>query len=545
MTTAHRHGGLMGRGWRGLRHLIYASPLYGLTLGGRAPTEIRGTPPEVWPGDAAAGRALVDGAFTIDGRTIAVSDATGDAAWREGGAQVHTFDWLGDLRAVANDAARRRARQLTAAWIEGHRRWSLPAWRVDVIGARLANWFVHYGVLTQGAEDEFDRRLLASAARQARHLVRVQTSETEDWRSFLAIKGLIYAGVCLPGAERGLDLGLRLLEHAVTHQILPDGGHVTRNPAVLLEVLRALVELRATLMAAHKEVPLDLQGAIDRMAPMVRCLRHGDGRLALFNGAGEGEETNISRVLAQSGSRGKALLNASHSGFHRMACGRTLIIADTGRPPPPGADSDACAGTLGFEMSVGRQRLIVNCGAARDPKWRAALRSSAAHSTVIVGDVNSSEVLSARGLGRRPAHVTAVRREAHGNLLIEASHDGYAQPFGLVHRRLIHITPDGTEVRGEDTVSGRPAAGDGRARFHLHPTVQASLLGDGATVILKPPRGSAWRFEAQGARVSLADSVYAVNPGTIRRTQQIVAAWPMGNDATTIKWRLRRDDSDS
>ena len=535
----------MGRGWRGLRHLIHASPLYGLTLGGRAPTEIRGTPPEVWPGDAAAGRAIVDGAFTIDGRTIAVGDATGDAAWREGGAQAHTFDWLGDLRAVANDAARRRARQLTAAWIEGHQRWSLPAWRIDVIGARLANWFVHYGALTQGAEDGFDRRLLASAARQARHLVRAQTSEAEDWRSFLAIKGLIYAGVCLPGAERGLDLGLRLLERALTRQILPDGGHVTRNPAVLLEVLRALVELRATLMAAHEEVPLDLQGAIDRMAPMVRCLRHGDGRLALFNGAGEGEETNISRVLAQTGSRGKALLNAPHSGFHRMACGRTLIIADTGRPPPPGADADACAGTLGFEMSVGRQRLIVNCGAARDPKWRAALRSSAAHSTVIVGDVNSSEVLSPRGLGRRPAHVTAVRREAHGNLLIEASHDGYAQPFGLVHRRLIHITPDGTEVRGEDIVSGRPAAGDGRARFHLHPTVQASLLGDGATVILKPPRGSAWRFEAQGARVSLADSVYAANPGTIRRTQQIVAAWPMGNDTTTIKWRLRRDDTGS
>ena len=542
MTKAHRHEDLMGRAWRGIRHLIYAGPIYGLTLGGRVPTEICGTPPEVWSGNAVAGRAIVAGALAIDGMTVTAGDAANDMAWREGGAQVHKFDWLGEFRAVSNEEARRRARQLTASWIEGHQRWSLPAWRVDVIGTRLANWFVHYGYLTHGAEDGLDRHLLASAARQTRHLVRAAPWEVEDWRSFLAIKGLIVAGVCLPGAKRGLDLGLRLLERALAHQVLPDGGHVTRTPAVLLAVLRTLVELRATLMAAHEEVPLDLQGAIDRMAPMVRCLRHGDGRLALFNGAGEGEETNIARVLAQTGSRGKALLNAPHSGFHRMACGRTLIIADTGRPPPPGADAEACAGTFGFEMSVGRQRLIVNCGATQDPKWRAALRSSAAHSTVIVGDVNSSEVLSPRGLGRRPGHVTAIRREAHGNLLIEASHDGYAQPFGLVHRRLIHITPDGGDVRGEDIVSGRPAAGDGRARFHLHPTVQASLLGDGATVILKPPRGSAWRFEAQGARVSLADSVYAANPGTIRRTQQIVAAWLLGNDANTIKWRLRRDD---
>ena len=523
----------MGRGWRGLRHLAYASPLYGLMLGGRAPTEIRGTPPEVWPGDEAAGRAIVDG----------MTFAAGDAPWREGGAPVHGFDWLGDLRAVAGDAARRRARQLTAAWIEGHQRWSLPAWRVDVIGQRLANWFVHYGYLTQGAEDGLGRRLLASAARQSRHLIRATPSEAEDWRTFLAIKGLVCAGVCLPGAERGLDLGLRLLERALARQILPDGGHVARSPALLLAVLRTLVAVRATLMAAHEEVPLDLQGAIDRMAPMVRCLRHGDGRLALFNGAGEGHETDIAHVLAQTASRGKALLSAPHSGFHRMACGRTLIIVDTGAPPPPGADADACAGTLSFEMSVGRQRLVVNCGAARDAKWRAALRSSAAHSTVVIGDVNSSEVLSPGGLGRRPAPLSAIRREAHGNVLIEASHDGYAQPFGLVHRRLIHMTPDGTEVRGEDIVSGRPATGDGRARFHLHPTVQASVLGDGATVILKPPRGGAWRFQAEGARVSLADSVYAANPGAIRRTQQIVAAWPLGDAATTIKWRFRRHDT--
>ncbi|HJO96468.1 MAG: heparinase II/III family protein [Rhodospirillales bacterium] len=541
MMAAHRHEGLMKRNWRRLRHLAYASPLYGLALGGRAPTEIRGTPPEVWPGDEAAGRAILDGTFTVDGGTV----ETGDAAWREGGVELQGFDWLSHLKAVANDEARRRARKLTAAWIDAHQRWSLPAWRVDVIGTRLANWFSHYGALIQGAEEGFERNLLTSAARQARHLARTAASEAENWRTFRAVKGMVYAGVCLPGREHDLDLGLRLLERALARQILPDGGHVTRNPAVLLAVLRTLVALRATLIVAHVEVPSDLQGAIDRMAPMVRCLRHGDGRLALFNGGGEVEETDIARVLAQTGSRGKALLSAPHSGFHRMACGRTLIIADTGAPPPPGADADAAAGTLGFEMSVGRQRFVVNCGAARDPKWRAALRSSAAHSTVIVDDVNSSEVLSPEGLGRRPDHVFATRREAHGNLLIEASHDGYAHLFGLLHRRLIHMTPDGSEVLGEDILSGRPAAGEGRARFHLHPAIQASVLGDGATVILKPPRGKAWHFKAQGARVSITESVYVANPGDIRRTQQIVAAWPLGDDATTIKWRLRRHDTDS
>jgi hypothetical protein len=55
-------------------------------------------------------------------------------------------------------------------------------------------------------------------------------------------------------------------------------------------------------------------------------------------------------------------------------------------------------------MSVGRDRVIVNCGAApaAEAGWRDALRGTAAHSTLILADTNSSE-LKDEGLGRRPS----------------------------------------------------------------------------------------------------------------------------------------------
>ncbi len=64
---------------------------------------------------------------------------------------------------------------------------------------------------------------------------------------------------------------------------------------------------------------------------------------------------------------------------------------------------------LSFEMSHGRERIIVNCGAYRGPKpnwWRVA-RASAAHSVLVVADTNSVEIRADGTLGRSPTSVAA------------------------------------------------------------------------------------------------------------------------------------------
>ena len=68
---------------------------------------------------------------------------------------------------------------------------------------------------------------------------------------------------------------------------------------------------------------------------------------------------------------------------------------------PRGADRFAHAGTLSFEMSVGRDRLIVNCGAApaAEADWRDALRATAAHSTLVPADTNKIGPLKQDGFG--------------------------------------------------------------------------------------------------------------------------------------------------
>jgi uncharacterized heparinase superfamily protein len=315
---------------------------------------------------------------------------------------------------------------------------------------------------------------------------------------------------------------------------------------VQLAVLRDLVDVRTALRTAHIVVPEALQMAIDRMAPMLRLFRHGDGRLAQFNDTSEEYGALTDLLLTRSEVRARPPMSAPHSGFQRLQCGKTIVIADTGAPPPRGLDRHAHAGTLSFEMSFGRERLIVNCGAYRgaSPDWRHAARNTAAHSTLIVADTNSAEIRDDLTLGHRPAITGIERAEADGCQWIAASHDGYMAQFGLSHGRQLFLADDGEDLRGEDTLTGKTGA-DFAIRFHLHPTAQVSLLRDGGAALLRLASGIGFRLRAQGARMSLADSVY-LGSGEIKKTQQIVLTGqvggrPDGSAGATVKWAIRRE----
>src|SRR5690606_26633969 len=120
-----------------------------------------------------------------------------------------------------------------------------------------------------------------------------------------------------------------------------------------------------------------------------------------------------------------------------------------------------CASTLSFELSHGEHRLIVNCGGSAfaggqvPGRIEQGLRATAAHSTLVLGDANSTAVLINGKLGQGVGEVEVERRMLAGDsgaaaTRLEASHDGYAGRFGLIHRRILILRDDGTELRGED-----------------------------------------------------------------------------------------------
>lgn len=531
----------------GLRGLWYGSPFYRLAIAGKAPDQLAAQPLDPWTGNMARGQDLLRGSFDFAGRTIVQDAAAFDGAgWfpDQAGpawiAELHGFDWLRDLAALSGDAARQRARQLVSSWIRRFPGWNRRAWHPAPTGRRIAAWIGQYPFFCDSADDAFRATFFDSLARQARHLARCHGTAAPGMARLHALKGLIYAAVALPEGNRLVRDASRLIDREVARQVLPDGGYVARSPALQLAALRLFIDLRAALRVGRIDVPPALPSAIERMAAALRLLRHGDGGLALFNGADEGDPAAVEATLALSEARGRAPAELPETGFQRLAAGRILVLVDVGAPSA--IDGVAHAGTLGFEMSVGRERLIVNCGGAgaERAEWRIAQRVTAAHSTLTVDDVNSSDIRADARLVRRARPTDVTRNETDGHIWIEAAHDGYLQPFGLTHRRRLYVSAQGDDVRGEDQLTG--AGGKSYAlRFHLHPKVQASLIQEGGTALLRLPSGQGWRLRARGGEMTLADSVYLGLGGEVRRTRQVVVSGALAGQGTLVKWALRRE----
>jgi uncharacterized heparinase superfamily protein len=131
------------------------------------------------------------------------------------------------------------------------------------------------------------------------------------------------------------------------------------------------------------------------------------------------------------------------------------------------------------------------------------------------------------GLGRRPSMVEVQRQEANGAHWLEASHDGWKKPFGAVHRRRLYVAESGEDIRGEDVVEA-PTPQPFALRFHLHPSVHVNLQQDGEAVLLRLPSAGGWRLRADGARMTLEESVYLGGPEPRRTEQVVLTGYPDG-----------------
>jgi uncharacterized heparinase superfamily protein len=473
-------------------------------------------------------------------------------AWAEA---LHSFAWLPALSTAGGDNARTLATNLIGQWVKRNGRYSEPAWLPHVMARRLAHIFSHGRLVVLNSEMMWRSRLFVSLRDQCRILERISAEAPDGLPRLEAAAVLALSGLCLDDSRKRLACGLARLQDEIERQILPDGGHVSRSPEALLSAYRHVIMVIEALSAVNEEPPHALRNAHDRMAPMLRFFRHADGGLALFNGGAESDPRMIAGLLARDDIRGQPFHHARHSGYQRLATARTLCLLDCGQAPPGPFSLEAHAGSCAFELSSGTDRIVVNCGAAglTHQAWSAALRATAAHSTLTLADTSSAHLLPAgmvrELLGPRlmggPREPVSRRVETAQGWTVDAMHDGYAEQFGLRHERQITLSPQGLMVTGRDRLvpsSGNGADGPaaplgGRSfavRFHIHPDVRVSRL-EGGGILLKLPSGEGWRFRAGGGTLDVEESVY-LGGHVVRRAEQLVVSGAIKNSPAEIAW---------
>jgi uncharacterized heparinase superfamily protein len=465
------------------------------------------------------------------------------------------FGWLRHLRAADTALTRANARALVDDWVSNQNKRPIGH-RADVLARRVISLLSQAPLVLGDTDGKFYRRYLRGLTREIRYLRYTMLDITDGVPRLQVLVALCYASLCLANQARHVRSASRKLSEELQRQILPDGGHISRNPGALIELLIDLLPLRQTFAARNISPPQSLLNAIDRMMPMLRFFRHGDGSIALFNGMSGTPSDLLATLLAYDDTHGTPMASMPHTGFQRLDGGGTILIMDTGPPPSPSVSQDAHAGCLSFELSSGTSRIVINCGmpsTSRD-NWRAFARSTSAHSTLTYHETSSCQFVELSAMKKflhgapivsGPAVVENYREAVADGELLSSSHDGYLARFGVVHRRALMLAPDGSRLDGEDTVSLAPGARirgneiDFALRFHLHPSVKASRLSDARGVMLVLPNRDVWTFEAFDDKVDLEDSVFLAGNDGPRRTAQIVIRQD-ARHATSIRWSFVR-----
>jgi uncharacterized heparinase superfamily protein len=511
-----------------------------------APAAMTTTGPGLWPGMPERGAAILAGEIELLGRKLPLSQPFWSLLPDNArlAAELHGFAWLADLVSAGN-AGIVLARELIDQWLLLPESRSRALRHPAIAGPRLAAWLQSADRLLVSGDSGFDERLRGRIAEEAAGLTRLLPGGLCGSSLIEAIKSVLLASLSLPEGRHWERPAMAWLEAELVRQILPDGGHVERNPSRQLRLIRDLAEIETAFKRAGRPSSPAITAALRALAPVIRLLQHGDGGLALFNGANEETAGLIETVLTAAGETPQAMTKAPHLGFQRLAAGRMVVLVEAGRPAAPGYDRAAHAGTFALEISVGAERLVTGCGAhPADPNWEEALRATAAHSTLSVGGSDSSQLLPGDGLASRPGFVSCKREEEAGAVWLELTHDGYAGRFGVRHRRRLYMAAGGEELRGEDrleSMGGTARAVPVTIRFHLHPEAQATLAQNGHTVLLRLSSGAGWRLRVDGGAVSLVESVYAGRRGRLRRSQQVLVETEYRGEESWIRWALTRE----
>ena len=474
---------------------------------------------------------------------------------------VHGFEWLRDLAASApREQCIPTAERVLAAWLEANPHPGKGApWAIGNTGHRVLNWLVHAPLILSGADRALRAKALAAIAETARWLDRHVTRAEDRLAEVAGWCGVVAAGLLLPEGKPRRLYGEAGLMRALGELVGDDGGVLSRSPLGQIEAIALLTDLAACYRATRRDPPPQLEAMLQMLVPPLLALIHSDGGLGNWQGAGAIPAERIATLVEASGVRTRPLRNVRQWGYQRVAAGKAVLQLDAAPPPLARHTRSGCASTLAFEFSDRGQRIVVNCGGAAFAGGQVplrienGLRATAAHSTLVLDDTNSTAVLINGKLGSGVSEVEIDRRllpvkEGGNATRIEASHDGFANRFGLLHRRILLLRDDGSELRGEDLLvpvgrKGRRGKLPFAIRFHLGPGVEAGLSDSGMGAGLALADGSYWQFVAppvEDCELAVEESIWVDGGGKAHPIQQLAIQGMVSRGGGSFSWLLKR-----
>ncbi len=523
-------------------NLFFKSTIYDYIFTKDIDGKIHYNPESLWRGNKAKGVKIIDGFLNYQKETVFINKQVwqknhGSKSWNN---YLHSFMWIKDVRSVGTDEARIFIRKKLLSWISESDYLNRCSWNQEVLSRRIFYFLTNLSFFFETADNNFQKRFACNLNKQCILLFNSMNKEPAIKNKIFTVKSLILASLCFKNLNKNFEFSITLLSKIIKSTVI-DGMHYLRSPSEHFYFLCSLLDIKNFFGNLNIKIPDDLNQTVREMTMILNFFRIGDGHLAIFNKYDFIGIDKINNLLKKVGHKYRLPKVSRCLGFNRVSKNKLTLIMDCGKP----TKEKTQAGTLSFEFSHFLEKIVVNCGSpfVNNKDWDDAMRSTAAHSTLNINEINSSDIFFDKDTTTRIANVFSEQFEKNDNIWINSYHEGYKDIFGIIHKRLIHIDLKNLIIRGEDSFEYKIEESTEKKsqyflRFHIHPSIKLNVTTSKKKVVLKLRNNAGWEFISSEPKIEIEDGIYLGENKIVQPNHHIIIKDKIEKDKK-IKWLFR------
>ena len=298
--------------------------------------------------------------------------------------------------------------ELIHSWIVDTHHKKGVGWDPYPSSLRIVNWIKW--ILENNIND---KKIISSLFEQVHNLDNSVEFHILGNHIFANAKALIFAGIFFDGTNGDIwyRKGCKILQKELREQFLKDSGHFELSPMYHSIMIEDILDLLNLSIASDDEKLITLlKPRINGMLNWLETMMHPDGNIAFFNDSVFGISSTFTELCKYADRLGHHHLRKGifskilpESGYTRLQNKDALLLFDHGHVGPTYQPGHAHADTLSFELSLFGKRVISNLGISTYERnsLRCKQRSTNNHSTVVIDDLNSSDVWASFRVGKR------------------------------------------------------------------------------------------------------------------------------------------------
>lgn len=435
----------------------------------------------------------------------------------------HTFDWLTVAKKIGGAQCITLAKKQIFDWHKKKYSKLSHLWISSLVARRLTNLIYNYDFFAVSSTED-EKKIIHKIILEHFLILNCEfkTLKIHDQDivvpKIVLLMNLIY--------KKKTTNTIQILLKQIKNTIDQNGRHKSNNPSYQAEFVCQMHEIKNIFLFFNLKIPEEIENQIKSMTSTMLSFLHKDNTIALFNGSNNANLKDFIKTLnLVKDLKPKKLKNAT-DGIVVYEDKKKKLLLDITRPSSKKINQNLHAGTLSFEISGNKEKIITNCGSieTRHGKKPEYLRYSAAHSTIILNNTNISELVENKSYRRAPKKINFIFDENNNEIVWEASHDGYEKNFNKIIKRKILIFKDENKIIGKDSIISTKIKSNKilyNIRFHLMPHCSCLLTNNHKSVLIKTGLNESWIFESISP-ITVEDSIFVGDGKKLEQTKQIV-----------------------